>query len=266
MSSSAPLRVAILECDTPVPPVLEKVGTYGDIFTALLTNAAAAVEDDARKEGKPENITVQTSRYDVVRDPETYPKLDDIDAVLITGSKHDSYRDDPWIVKLVEFTTEVLKQDKVKLVGICFGHQIIGRALGVKVGPNEKGWEVAVTDFNLTNEGKKLFGLEKMRLQFLHRDIVHTVPPSPSPLNPNATIECIGGNAICENQGMYSPGHFITFQGHPEFTGLIVSEIIPLRQAGGIFTDDMARDFMSRAGMDHDGPLASKVIVKFLRG
>lgn len=85
-SSSTPLRVAILECDTPVPPVLEKVGTYGDIFTALLKNAAAAVQEDAKKEGKSEQIAVQTSTYDVVRDPDTYPKLDDIDAVLITGS------------------------------------------------------------------------------------------------------------------------------------------------------------------------------------
>lgn len=77
-------------------------------------------------------------------------------------TEHDSYRDFPWIVKLVDFTTEILKQDRVKLVGICFGHQIIGRALGVKVGPNEKGWEVAVTNFDLSEEGKKLFGLEKM--------------------------------------------------------------------------------------------------------
>ncbi|KAI5285862.1 hypothetical protein KEM54_000232 [Ascosphaera aggregata] len=276
MSASRPIRVAILECDTPVPPVLEKVGTYGDIFSALLTNAAVAVENDAKKEkekeeeeeeeGRTEKVNLQFSAFNVVDEPDVYPQLEDVDAILITGSKHGSYKDIPWIIKLVEFTAEILKQDRIKLVGICFGHQIIGRALGVKVGPNEKGWEVAVTNFDLTDEGKKLFGLERMNLQFLHRDIVHEIPPSPSPLNSNATIECIGGNAICENQGMYSPGHFITFQGHPEFTGFIVSEIVKIRRAAGVFTDDMARDFLNRAGVDHDGLLATKSIIKFLQG
>jgi GMP synthase-like glutamine amidotransferase len=76
--------------------------------------------------------------------------------------EHDSFLDVPWINKLVEFTQKVYAQDRVRLIGICFGHQIIGRALGVPVGRSDIGWEIAVCDINLTEKGRELFGKEKL--------------------------------------------------------------------------------------------------------
>lgn len=76
--------------------------------------------------------------------------------------EHNSFEDVPWITRLVEFTQQVLAQDRVRIVGVCFGHQIVGRALGVKVGRSDQGWEVAVWDIDLTEEGKEVFGLEKL--------------------------------------------------------------------------------------------------------
>jgi hypothetical protein len=65
-------------------------------------------------------------------------------------------------VKLVEFVKKVLAQDRVRLIGICFGHQIIGRALDQKVGRSDRGWEVSVTPMQLTAKGKELFGVEEL--------------------------------------------------------------------------------------------------------
>lgn len=48
----------------------------------------------------------------------------------------------------------------MRVVGICFGHQIIGRALGARVGRSPEGWEIAVDEINLTETGKELFGKE----------------------------------------------------------------------------------------------------------
>lgn len=87
-----------------------------------------------------------------------YPSLDDIDAILITGSKYNSFDQDPWILKLVEFTQGVLAQSRVRCIGVCFGHQIVGRALGVKVARSEGGWEVSVTAIDLTKKGQEIFG------------------------------------------------------------------------------------------------------------
>ena len=49
-----------------------------------------------------------------------------------------------------------------KLFGICLGHQIIARAFGSTVERNERGWEIGVRSLDLTNEGKKIFGGDKL--------------------------------------------------------------------------------------------------------
>ena len=148
-----PLRIAILECDTPMDPVRAKYGDYGDIFTALLKAGADALEYP----GLSSSAGLIISSFDVVTKQE-YPSLGDIDAILITGSKHDSFLDLPWILKLVKFTEEVLQQRRVRIIGVCFGHQIVGRAMGAKVGRSEDGWETSVTAIDLTKRGQEIFG------------------------------------------------------------------------------------------------------------
>ena len=77
-------------------------------------------------------------------------------------SGHNSFDNEVWIVKLVEFVRKVLAQHRVRLIGVCFGHQIIGRALEQKVGRSDRGWEVSVTPMQLTAKGKELFGVEEL--------------------------------------------------------------------------------------------------------
>lgn len=62
----------------------------------------------------------------------------------------------------MDFTKRVLQHDRVRLIGVCFGHQIIGRALDVKVDRSDRGWEVSVTKVQLTEQGKKLFGIDEL--------------------------------------------------------------------------------------------------------
>lgn len=81
---------------------------------------------------------------------------------LFSNLEHNSFEDIPWINRLVEFTQQVLAQDRVRILGICFGHQIIGRAMGAKVGRSDQGWEIAVCDMELTEKGKEVFGREKI--------------------------------------------------------------------------------------------------------
>ena len=57
-----------------------------------------------------------------------YPlDINECDAYLITGSKASSYDDVKWIHDLKKFIQR-LDQNKTKLIGICFGHQIIAEA------------------------------------------------------------------------------------------------------------------------------------------
>lgn len=72
------IRLAILECDTPVDTVKERYGSYGDIFERHLQAAAI------RLNCKADSLIV--SKWDVVNG-RAYPEPDDIDAVLLTGSR-----------------------------------------------------------------------------------------------------------------------------------------------------------------------------------
>ncbi|KAM6519330.1 hypothetical protein FALCPG4_012973 [Fusarium falciforme] len=251
MGSAAPLRLAILEADTPQPQTRDRYGGYTGVFTALLNAAANSLKPPQKLD---EIVTIKG--YDVVNELHSYPALEDIDAILITGSRHTAFDNDPWIVKLVEYTKKAIETDRVRVVGICFGHQIIGRAAGAKLGRSDKGWEIAVTEVDLTAKGKEIFGLDKMRIHQMHRDIVFEFPPNSIPL---------GSNAICEVQAFYSPGRYISVQGHPEFTDEIISEILFNRHTVGIFSDELYADAMKRAPIPHDGVAIARAFLKFIR-
>ncbi|KAF2739005.1 class I glutamine amidotransferase-like protein [Polyplosphaeria fusca] len=246
-----PLRIAILECDTPMDQTRAKYGGYGGVFKALLSTAADALEQpDLMSSTK----GLELSAFDVVGEQQ-YPELDEIDAVLLTGSRHNSFDDTPWILKLVEFTKKLLAQNRVRIIGVCFGHQIIGRALGVPVGRSDDGWEVSVLPVELTRKGKELFQQDTLSLHQMHRDVVHEYPEG---------VEKLGASPRCLVQGMYVKGKYITVQGHPEFTQQIVTELVTTRHSQGIFNDEQYRDAIERVGNPHDGVAVAKGFLRFV--
>ena len=68
----------------------------------------------------------------------------------------------PWITALVEYVKRALGDARVRIVGLCFGHQIVGRALGAEGGPNKLGYEMSVRRVALTPVGKEIFGKEDL--------------------------------------------------------------------------------------------------------
>ncbi|KAI4721779.1 class I glutamine amidotransferase-like protein [Aureobasidium sp. EXF-10727] len=237
------LRIAILECDTPLDKVLNKYGSYGDIFTALLKQASQELTESG------ETVQVECTSYDVV-DKQEYPEdLDKVDAVLMTGSKYNSFDNDPWILKLVDFTTQILASgSRIRVLGICFGHQIVGRALGAKVARGTQGWEVSVTPLTLTSQGKDIFGVDGL-------DMVYSYPEGVLPL---------AHTDRCENQGMYAKGRLITVQGHPEFNREMVTHILTARHDAGVFNDEIYNDGIKRVGETHGGAVIAKAFLRFL--
>ncbi|KAK2865404.1 hypothetical protein FQN49_003600 [Arthroderma sp. PD_2] len=243
-----PIRVAVLKCDYPLPKTEAKYRSFGGLFKHLLDESAKTLND-------PEIVDpvagLDVSEYDVVEG--AYPALEDVDAVLITGSKADAFESTPWIVKLVEFTAQVLAQDRVRVIGVCFGHQIIGRALGVKVGRSDVGWEASVHPITLSEKGKEIFGVEQLSIMEMHRDIVYDLPQN--------TV-CLGSTPKCAIQGMYSPRRFFSVQGHPEFDEEIVMEIMQTRKSG--YPADVYDNAMKVIGNKQDGVLIGQAFLKFL--
>ena len=92
---STPLRIAILEADTPLEETQRNYGSYGGVFTALLQKAADASKiprGNLQMTGwnvvdeQDDRVEEMGGRYDWKR-TRGYPKMQDIDAILITGSR-----------------------------------------------------------------------------------------------------------------------------------------------------------------------------------
>lgn len=72
-----------------------------------------------------------------------------------------AYADLGWIHKLISFTVHLARDHpRVKLFGICFGHQIISLALGGTCVNNEDKWEIGPTKIRLTDVGERIFGIK----------------------------------------------------------------------------------------------------------
>lgn len=151
---STPIRLAILETDEPLPSIQAVCGRFGTIFTLLLQAACQTLEPPQTLESQ-----LALSTHDIVAgDPETaYPDPETVDAVLITGSRYSAYDNQNWIIRLVAYTRHLLDGGHVRVIGVCFGHQIVARALGAQVARSPRGWELAITEMNLTDEGQRVF-------------------------------------------------------------------------------------------------------------
>ncbi len=146
--------------------------------------------------------------------PDCGPCARKADAVIITGSAQDAHSMEPGVVQLLEILRELADRD-VPVLGICFGHQILARALGGTVGRNPSGWEVGNVQISLTVAGMACplladLGPTPTVLQS-HQDAVLSLPPGGILLaeNPATPVQAFQSRAAGRQFGV---------QFHPEFT------------------------------------------------
>ncbi|KXS09234.1 class I glutamine amidotransferase-like protein [Gonapodya prolifera JEL478] len=137
----------------------------------------------------------------------TTEDLADLDCCIITGSRNAAYETHPWILHLAEWIRT--HHTKTKLIGFCFGHQIINQALGGSVTVNPQGIEEGTATISLAPAFHRIFKTEKlaMRLCLGHQDYVETPIPSG---------EVLGSTDRCAVQGVSYGETVLTFQPHPE--------------------------------------------------
>ncbi|CAM9020235.1 unnamed protein product [Wickerhamomyces anomalus] len=196
----------------------DKHGTFAELSAKLLKNS-----------GLQEEIRC----YDVIKSQfPTDDELKDIKAIWITGSRSDAFADEPWILNLKTFLQDkVLSREDIRLVGICFGHQIIARSLGSKVG-----------QFNILES---------------HQDIVYETPKG---------CKNIGSSKRTESQGFYKKDKILTFQGHPEFTKSFTEDALEMKLKDGKITQDAYEDAINVLNNnEHHGSKIGEVIVNFIQ-
>ncbi|MEH6586732.1 MAG: GMP synthase [Halioglobus sp.] len=232
------MKLGILKTDAVRPEWVSDFGEYPDMFVSLLGRADPSLE-----------FTI----YDVEKGE--YPAdLDEVDAYLITGSKSSVYDDKPWIAALIDFVRE-LDARKKKVVGICFGHQIVAQALGGKTEKSAKGWGVGrhTHSFAVTpawHDG----GDTDFDILVSHQDQVVK----------NATgAKVLATSDFCENAVVQVGNHILTFQGHPEFVSGYSREIMEFRREA--IGESVYEAGMASLAEKSEGDRVAHWIVNFLK-
>ncbi len=194
---SSEVDIAILRTDEVLPQFVCRHGDYPDMFTALLEKAARAHEPPVR---------LRLSVYDV-RHSE-FPAPDAHDAHLITGSRLSVYDDAPWIRALAAYLEDVLRAGR-KVIGICFGHQLMAHFFGGRTEPARAGWAVGVQENRIvSSEPWMEAGNGRLNLLSSHKDQVTRLPDG---------AKLIVSSDFCPVGGFVMGDQVLTLQGHPEF-------------------------------------------------
>ncbi|EED32124.1 glutamine amidotransferase, class I [gamma proteobacterium NOR5-3] len=199
------VKVGILKTDAVREEWVEEFGEYPDMFARLLGSRDADLEF----------VT-----YDV-RLGEYPDEIDEVDAYLMTGSRHSVYDDLPWIEPLMRFVRELDARGK-KLVGICFGHQLIAQALGGRTEKASAGWGVGMHHHRFT-ERPEWFDDGDLEFPILvtHQDQVTKNAPD---------ARVLASSDFCPNAVCQIGEHILTMQGHPEFVNDYSRAIMDFRR------------------------------------
>jgi GMP synthase (glutamine-hydrolysing) len=168
--------------------------------------------------------------------------------VIVSGSALSLTRPEPWMDEVAEELLRIGERG-TPVLGVCFGHQLIGRAAGSRVVVNPKGREIGTVRVQLTAAGKTdpLFrgwvpedGL--VEVQATHVDCVDPVPSG-------ATL--LASNERCATQALRYSDAVASVQFHPELSPDTLRDLIDSRadalRSEGLDPDSLRTDVRETA-------------------
>ena len=194
------MEIGILDTGRPPEPLIPRFGAYPAMFADLLGPG------------------FETVVYDIAGrlpdSPNAHP------AFLVTGSPAGVYDGLPWIEPLKDFLRAA--KGKAKLVGICFGHQVMAEAFGGRVEKSHRGWGVGLQRLAVHGRAPFLNGEREVAVPASHQDQIVVPPPAAevlasSPFSPYAVLA-------------YRDQPALSMQFHPEFTPEFAKALIEARR------------------------------------
>lgn len=228
------MKIGLLECDHVRDELLYLAGDYREMFPSLFSKVTTDWE---------------FVFYDVCNGQ--FPNdADDCAAYICTGSRFSVYDDEPWIHQLKDFVNQLYQKQKV-YIGVCFGHQMLGEALGGKVRKSELGWCVGAHTFEvLYDEPWMIPAVPSFNLLMMCQDQVQELPPNSTVLaqTPNCPV------------GMFKVGDsMLGIQAHPEFSKAYDQALMELR------VDRMGADTVEKGIKSLEKPVDDLLIAGWIR-
>lgn len=188
----------------------------------------------------------------------------DFDALVMTGSPLSAVSPSGWMRRAADYLVEAAAQG-VPILGVCFGHQLLGYAYGSPVIVNPNGREIGTVEIDLTPQGRRdpLFEGVPARFcaQATHEDIVRVLPRGAVPLARNTNTAL---------QAMAIGAHVRGVQFHPELSPAGMRAVIDVRrerldtegQARGEPRGERPRRLFAGLG---PSPYGKRILENFLR-
>ena len=192
------MKLAILETGRPPGDLADQFGDYPAMFGQLLGDGFEI-----------ETFDVPSGHFP---DPGAH------DAVLITGSPAGVYEPLPWIAPLMQF---IRAAKDSKMVGICFGHQVMAEALGGHVEKSNKGWGAGLHRYSLSHGEPWIDSAVGIAIPASHQDQVVIQPPN---------TDVVAASDFTPYAGLaWTDRPAISFQFHPEFSPDFAKALIEKR-------------------------------------
>jgi len=193
-------RIAILETGRPPEVLAAAHGRYPDMFRALLGEGFSFETFDATAAALPDPVA--------------------FDGAIITGSPAGVYEDHHWIPPLLNWIRSA--RGRLRLVGICFGHQAMAQALGGRVEKSERGWGVGLHTYEVALDAPWAQpAAASLSIPVSHQDQVVVAPPG---------ARIIARSAFTPNAGLAYGDDAISFQCHPEFSPAFAAALVEGRR------------------------------------
>ena len=233
------MRIGVLLTGDASSFTNNRYGNYGDLFIQLL-----------QRPGDVWHVfDVRCNEYP--QEPSSY------DGFIVTGSASTAHETEPWILELERFIQQ-LHQNKIKTLGVCFGHQAVANALGGRSARNPTGWEVGTHRLNLAesfwNKPYASGFPNNPKILESHQDHVVVLPPGGELLasSPNTPVQ------------MYAVGESILcIQGHPEFHPDVVDDLVSSRMDEGTIAAEVGLAGRRSLELGHDQTAWKNLILRF---
>lgn len=187
-----------------------------------------------------------------LREHPELPVVQELAGVIVSGSPARVAEGLPWMRRASDYLA-TLRSANVPTLGICFGHQLLGDAVGARVVSNPLGRELGTVSCSVTTPNPLLDELGEVRVNASHLDSVQglpedgTTPHARTELEPNALVHF----------GARSWG----VQFHPEFDREIVRCYIEERRPQLLAEGCDPERLLAESA---DTPVARSIIPNFL--